>query len=134
MPETLTLVEEFDITRKLQFPHTFSCTNIFQKKELAYYAFAKNNSEILLITPGGFQANFILAGLSEKHIEYIATNAPTEYKKELLDSFLKKYTLKEIFEIAQSMDEDLGGGATQNQERVKNVIQYISDNRIAFEF
>jgi hypothetical protein len=39
-----------------------------------------------------------------------------------------------VFEIAKAMDEDLGRGATQNQDRVRNVIQYIKDNRIAFEF
>jgi hypothetical protein len=32
------------------------------------------------------------------------------------------------------MDEDLGEKITKNQERVRNVIQYIKDNRMVFEF
>jgi len=41
---------------------------------------------------------------------------------------------KKFFEIAKSMDEDLGKNTTQNQDRIKNLIQYIKDNRGAFEF
>lgn len=130
----LSTLEEFDIIRKLQFPHTLSHQNLSQKIALVTKMLSRSSAELLLVTPSGFSTDFILAGLSEKHIEYIALNAPNEYKKEIFDSMIKLSIIKEIFEIARSMDDDLGERVTQNQDRVRNIIQYIKDNRSAFEF
>ena len=63
-----------------------------------------------------------------------AKNAPEDYKKNILELLNNQEMVNGIFEIAKAMDDDLGRGATQNQDRARNVIQYIKDNRIAFEF
>lgn len=132
--ELLTTLDEFDITRKFQFPHTFRYQNISQKKDMAGYFLSKNVDELLLITSSGFSTGFILAGISEKNIEYIAINAPNEYKEEIIKSLTQEHVRQEVFEIAREMDDDLGKGMTQNQDRVRNVIQYVLDNRVVFQF
>lgn len=121
--------EEFDITGFFRFPH-LAC----QKKELPYLILKRNNEALLLVVPSGFNNSLVFAGLTIAHIEFLAKNAPNEYKQELLATINADYKLQEIFEITKSMDDDLGENVTQNQKRIKNVIQYIRDNQIAFEF
>jgi hypothetical protein len=129
------LLEEFDIISEIQTPHLIHKDfSLVTKKRVAYSILRRKPEEILLMNSPAFSVDAILAGLSEKQIEHIALSAPDEYRKEIIDSLRQDYKIKEIMEIAQSMDEDLGENSTQNQERAKNVIQYIKDNRVVFEF
>lgn len=129
------LLEEFDILREVQTPHLihkdFSLAN---KQKVAYSVLSRKPEEILLINSSGFYTDAVFAGLSGKHIEYIAKNAPSDYRQEIMNLLSQDYKHKEIMEIAQAMDEDLDDGSTKNQERVKNVIQYIKDNAEIFKF
>jgi hypothetical protein len=126
---------EDDILEKLVLPYlSIKNNSLNEKKELALDTYKLNGEILLLPAPTMFKYSAIISGISEKQIEYISNNAPSEYKKELLESILQSYKVKEIFEIAKAMDDDLGRGSMQNQDRVRNVIQYIKDNRIAFEF
>lgn len=135
MAKNLTTLEEFDIRRRLQMPHlSYHPLTIDAKKNIAFLVLSNNNSEILMINIEGFRTSSVIAGLSEKHIEYIAKNTPEDYKKIFIEIINNKAEVEDIIEIAKAMDEDLGGNVTKNQERVKNVIQYIKDNKIAFEF
>lgn len=135
MAEFLTTLEEFDLYEKLQFPHfSLSEEDIASQKKLAYEILSRKEENILLVTSHGFEYSEILAGLSEKHIEYIAKNGPRDYKENILNLLSDKEAVGLIFEIAKAMDEDLGENVTQNQDRIRNVIQYIKDNRVAFEF
>lgn len=135
MAEFLTTLEEFDIFEKLQFPHfMFSGKDIQSQRRMAFEIFSRKEEEILLVTSYGFEYAGVLAGLTEKHIEYIAKKGPKDYKENLLKTLKDQETMKGVFEIAKAMDEDLGRGSVKNQERVKNVIQYVKDNKIAFEF
>ena len=123
-----------NILNKLSIPHAyFPQENIGQKKTLARHIFSLKNEYILLPTYFAFSYTSIIAGLSEKHIEYVAKNAPVEYKKELATTILNKYKMKEVFEIAKAMDEDLGENLNQNQQRIKRVYQYICDNWSVFQ-
>lgn len=126
---------EDDVIEKLTIPYIFfPQNNLEQKKNLAIYIY-NLDSELLLI-PSRFAFSYpaFLSGLSEKHIEYFAKNAPVDYKKELFSSIQKEYIVKEMIEIAKVMDKDLGDNINKNQSRIKNNIQYIKDNRIVFEF
>jgi hypothetical protein len=105
-----------------------------QKAALAWHILSLKDAELLLCGALAFSYSGIIAGISQNAIEYIAKNAPRRYRVELLESLKKNYVQKEVFEIAKSMDEDLGKNTTQNQDRIKNLIQYIKDNRGAFEF
>lgn len=135
MTEFLTTLEEFDLCEKLQFPHLlFYQKDIVSQKRLAFEILSKKEDEILLVTSYGFGHGGTLAGLSEKNIEYIAKNSPKDYKESLLKILKDQAMVREVFEVAKAMDEDLGRGATQNQERVRRVVQYIKDNRAVFEF
>lgn len=124
-----------DILNKLSIPHAyFPQETIEEKKKLAWHIFHSDNEAILLPTFFAFSYSAVIAGLSAKHIEFVAKNAPADYKKELLNAISQKYKLQEIIEIAKSMDEDMQSASVENQNRIKNVIRYIKDNREAFEF
>jgi hypothetical protein len=123
------------IQDRLALPHIFfPQDSLAQKKNMAKYINSLPNELIVLPTSFAFSYCAFIAGISEKQIEYIAKNAPKEYKKELFDAFFKGYKVKEIYEIAKAMDEDLPGDSIMNQQRIKKLIQYLKDNLIAFEF
>lgn len=126
---------EFDIDRQLREPHfSYIDDNVLNKKKVSFLILSKDNSRILLVDSYGFIFDSIFTGLSEKHIEHIAKNGPKDYKENILKILKDKEMMQGVFEIAKAMDEDLGGGSTRHQTRVKNVIQYIKDNQVVFEF
>lgn len=135
MTEFLSTLEEFDLAQKLQFPQfLFIQKDTVSQKRLAFEILSRKENEIILVTSDGFEYGGVLAGLSEKHIEHIAKSGPRDYKENILKSIRDQKILAEIGAIAKAMDEDLGGGSTRHQTRVKNVIQYIKDNQVVFEF
>lgn len=135
MSKYLSTLEEFDIMGKMQNPHLlFSKNDFFSKKNIAYIVLAKKEDEILLINPMGFRDSAVLAGISEKNIEYIAKFGPREYKEIILNTIRKKDIINEILEIGKVMDEDLSNGVSYNQKRIKKVLQYINYNSIVFLF
>jgi hypothetical protein len=120
---------------RLQSPYLLPSQNdILAKKKIAFLVASKNEEEILLVSPGGFLSSTVLAGITEKNIEHVAKNAPREYKKNIIEALGNQETMKEIMEIAKAMDDDLGRNITKNQDRIRNVIQYIKDNIQVFQF
>ncbi len=135
MSDNLSTLEEVDFQGKLQFPHLmFTRKDPMAKKKIAYVVLAKKENEILLVSPAGFGEAAVIAGLTEKNIEYFAKFAPREYREKLAETIDNDYSLKDIWEVAKAMDEDLNDNAKNNRLRVKNVLQYIYDNQIAFHF
>ena len=123
------VLDEFSI------PHiVFSQDTIQQKKMLAWHISSLSGEEVLLASSLSFSYEGVIAGLTVSQIEYFAKNAPENYKKELANSFLNEARMNEVFEIAKMMDDDLGNGVKRNQERIKNVYQYIYDNLVVFQF
>jgi hypothetical protein len=124
-----------NIIDKFALPHiSFPQESIEQKKLLALHVLNSSANEILLSPSYAFSYPAVISGLIETHIEYIAKHAPVNYKKELLGAIIQNYKIKEIFEIVQSMDDDMSPGKTGNQTRMRNVIQYVFDNKKVFEF
>lgn len=135
MSDLLTTIEEMNIREILQEPHLSYIENTIQeRKKAAYTVLNSKSDEIILIASSGFLIDSVFAGLTEKHIEYITITGPQKYKTNLLKILQDSEMMKGVFEITKAMDEDLGENTNQNQIRIKNVIQYIKDNRIAFEF
>jgi len=133
--DLLTTLEEFDAIMRFQSPHLLSSQNdILTKKKIAFLMASKNEGEILLISPSGFLYSAVLAGITEKNIEYIAKNAPQECKKNIMQALSNQETMKEIMEITKAMDDDLGHNTTKHEDRIRNVIQYIKDNIQVFQF
>jgi len=126
---------EDDILTKFSLPHIFfSQDTIEQKKMFAWHIASLSGEEVLLPSSSAFSYEGLIAGLTAAQIEYFAKNAPAIYKKELLNAISQNYKLQEILKIVASMDEDVRMGNTENQNRIKNVIRYIRDNKEAFEF
>lgn len=135
MANNLSLIEELNIEESIREPFSsYVIPDLRKKKMVAYSVLHRKNNDILLISSGGFLFDSIFTGLTEEHIHFISQNGPKEYKDNLLEIIKNNNKMNHVFKIAEAMDEDLGGNVTKNQERVKNVIQYIKDNKIAFEF
>lgn len=125
--------EEFDIASSLEVPHLlYYPISPATKKRVAVNVYSRDPESILLISASGLGTDSVFAGLNEKHIEYIAKNAPSEYKKEILRLVDNPAEIRDVLSIAKSLDEDMGGDVKVNLERVRNVIQYIRDNRAVF--
>lgn len=129
------LEQEIAIAKKLSQPHLSYVEDTLQnRKNVSYLVLQKREVDILLIDSFGFSIDSVLAGLTERHIEYIAKNAPQIYKSNIVNALRNKETMEGLFSIAKAMDEDLNGTSQQNQLRIQHVIQYIKDNLPAFQF
>lgn len=135
MSDLLTTIEELNITDNIREPHlSYVIETIIDRKKVSLSVLRRTAEEILLIDSSGFLIDSVFAGLTEKNLEYISINGPQKYKVSLLKILQDRKMMKGVFEIAKALDEDLGENITQNQDRIKNVIQYIKDNKVAFEF
>lgn len=135
MKEKIDILEEIEIEKNIREPFgDYINPSLPVKKKVSYSIILREENMLLLLDKYGFAIDFIFAGLTETHIEYIAEKAPKGHKDNILKLLQDQEMMNGVFEIAKAMDDDLGDNSTKNQERVKNVIQYIKDNRIAFEF
>jgi len=126
---------EIELEDKLQHPHLFAVDGVGAKKKIALQVYSVvQETDLLLIDPLGFSNDAILAGITEKQIEYLAKNAPQVYKENIVGALKNKETAAGIFSLAKALDEDLDRNSQQNQLRVQHVIQYIKDNLPAFQF
>lgn len=133
MTKKLSLIEEIECREKIYTPFlTYVGNSIIERKKIARDILTRKSEDVLLVDKWGFNIDSIFAGLSESHIEYFSKHAPREYKKSLMEIFQDKEMMDGVWEIVKSIDEDEGDGLMQNQKRIKNVIQYIRDNQIAF--
>jgi hypothetical protein len=128
-------LEEFDIIRNIKYPYLLHKEiSPIVKKNTAYNILSRKAEEVLLISETGFCEEDVLAGLSEGQIEYIAKYGPREYKENIINTFSNANSISEIKEIIGLMDEDSDKGTNPNQQRMKNVMRYIYDNRTVFQF
>jgi hypothetical protein len=131
----LTAQEEFNIQGIIQEPHfSYIDSALTNRKRVSYSILVRKEGDILLVDSSGFLIDSVFAGLTERHIEYIAKNGPKNYKENLFKILQDKEMLHGVSEIIQAIDKESGENATQNRERINNVIQYIKDNRVVFEF
>lgn len=131
----LTLSEEFSIKGLMHEPHfSYLESTLDNRRKVSQLVLQKGVSDLLLIASSGLSIDSVFAGLSEEHIEYIAKVAPSDYKKAIVSILKDNRTMQEVFEIVNSMDDKIGEGSTQNQDRIKKVIRYIKDNQLVFKF
>jgi hypothetical protein len=127
--------KEILIRNNLREPHfSYAEDSVLNKKKASILMMHKSNDEVLLVDSYGFNFDSIFAGLTERHIEYIAKSGPKNYKDNIMKILKDQEMMKGVFEIAKALDDDAGRNVTDNQERIRNVIQYIKDNRVVFEF
>lgn len=126
---------EDDISDKVVLPYVYyDQETMGGKLLLAKYVMQARPEVLLLPSYFLFSYSAVAAGLTEKQLEYIASNAPAEYKKELSKTFSNENKIKEVIEIGRMLDDDYGQNTEKNQERIRRVYQYIRDNSIAFQF
>jgi hypothetical protein len=135
MPTQLSNLEEFDIISKIQFPHLlYAKMTPENKRNVAFSVLARKEAELLLISALAFREGSIVAGISEKQMEYFALNAPREHREALMEAVSDIEVIREILEIAKFMDEEIANGSIQNEQRVARVFDYIQENKIVFMF
>lgn len=125
---------EIELYEKLTMPYVVFSQNAFvQKRILAWHITKLSGDELLFATPQSFYFEGVVAGLTFEHLEYIARKAPMSYKTELISAMSDMQFMDRVFEIAESMDDDLGGNTTRNRDRIASIIKYIEYNKIAFQ-
>lgn len=133
--ELLTTSEEYDAIMRFQNPHLlFFQEDILSQKNIAQLVLGKKEDEILLLSPEAFLSSSVFAGISEKQIEYIAKNAPEDYKTRIRNLVNDSDFLAHALEICNYLDQDREKESTDNMDRLKNVTRYINDNLSVFEF
>ena len=135
MSNNLEILEEFDTTVEMQTPHLMhrQITEI-TKQRVALSILSRRPEDVLLMNSTAFEIDYIFAGLRLDHIEYLAKNAPKEYKEVILKNAKDGYFLEDVFAVIKKMDESLSPQEKSNQARFLNVVQYIKDNQEVFEF
>lgn len=128
MPKELTLLEEFDIITELQFPDFVYSTESLEEK-VAFCNFINKLSDhrILSLDYDLFNLPFVFTGLKEGHIEYLLKEGSHIFKKILYVNISDSEFLKQISDFASELDKR--GRTTENSTRLKNILQYLKDNR-----
>lgn len=129
MPKELTLLEEFDIIAEFQFPDfVYASDSLEEKKAFANYMGSLSSRRILLFDDGVFYFPFAIAGLREQHIETIVKDGDHSLKEDILFNLLSNPDfLKQVSDFTDELDER--GRTTENSTRLKNILQYLKDNK-----
>lgn len=126
--EELNILEKFDILTELQFPdYIYSIESVEEKIAFSNYISALSDRRILLLHEGSYNFPFVIAGLKESHIEIILKESNYYSKSLLLFKFLNPVDLKQISNFITELDRR--GKTTENSARLKNILQYLRDNR-----
>lgn len=135
MSNQLSTLEEFDIVRKIQYPHTlYGVMTPENKRNVAFLIASRKAEEILLTSPLAFREPYIVAGMTERQMEYFALHAPRDYREDLLEAFSSQENIDDMLRITAMMDEEIGKGSTENRQRLRKVIRYVRDNQVVFRF
>lgn len=126
--------EEWAFREGIVFPHlSFSENSLSNKKRVASSILTLPNERILLIDSYGFRFDCVMAGVTEKHIEFLSLYAPIPYKKNIFSFVLDSQMVASAWDIIQSLDADSSENLKENHIRFQNVLSYIQDNILLFK-
>lgn len=128
MPKELTLLEELDIITELQFPDFVYSTESMEEK-IAFCGFINRLSDrrILSLDDDLFNLPFVFAALKENQLEYLLKEGSYIFKKILYVNISDLEFLKQVSDFVDELDKR--GRTTENSTRLKNILQYIKDNK-----
>lgn len=128
MPKELTFLEEFDITMELEFPDFVYATNSMEEK-IAFCNLMSglSNRRIMLLYDDLFDYPFVIAGLQLGHIETLIKESDLDLKENIILNLSAPEFLKEVEEIIAELDRRQK--TTENSARLKNILQYLKDNK-----
>lgn len=125
---TLNPFEELDILIELQFPDFVYATSSDEEKiAFSKYITSFPSQRILLISATIFNFYFVVAGLKEIHIETLVKDGDHNTKKVLFSNMSTPGFLNQVSDFAAELDRR--GKTTENSTRLKNILQYLSDNK-----
>lgn len=128
MPTELDLIEEFDILTEFQFPdYIYSIDTTEEQIVFSKYINSLSNHRILLLHREIFDFPFVLAGLKEGQAETIIKDSAQELKDNLIFNFSEIGLLDDITTFVDELDKR--SGSTENSTRLKNILQYLKDNK-----
>lgn len=128
MAKELNILEEFDILSELQFPdYIYSLDSEEEKFAFSNYIRYLSGRRILLLHDRLFSYPFAVASLREIHIEEIFKNGGYAFKKMFLDNLSDLEFLKQVSDFVTELDKR--GRTTENSTKLKNILQYLKDNK-----
>lgn len=124
----LNLFEELDILIELQFPDFVYATSSDEEKiAFSKYINSFPSQRILLISATIFNFYFVVAGLKEIHIETLLKDGDHNTKKMLFFNMSTPGFLSQVSDFVAELDRR--DKTTENSTRLKNILQYLSDNK-----
>lgn len=125
---TLNPFEELDILIELQFPDFVYATGSDEEKiAFSKYINSLSSQRILLVSATIFNFYFVIAGLKEIHIETLVKDGDHNTKKVLFSNISNLEFISQASDFAAELDRR--GKTTENSARLKNILQYLSDNK-----
>lgn len=128
MPQPLNMLAEFDILSELQFPdYIYSLESIDEQIVFSKYISLLSEKRILILHDSILNLPFVISGLSKEHIEAIMKNGGYSMKKILFEKLFNPEFLNIVNEFIIELDRR--EQTTENTTRIKNIIQYMKDNK-----
>lgn len=123
-------INESLIRKELFSPYLLPAETQQDRQKIALLILSKSNEELLLMDPYAYQENVILAGLTERHLEFLAFYAPEPIKRFLWEGFSTRETIESAYNLALSLSKD----QEAHRKRMLFLIRYIRDNESVFRF
>lgn len=126
MPQSLNMLEEFDILSELQFPdYIYSLESIEEQIAFSKYIMSLSDKRILLLHEGIFDFPFVVASLTNNHIESILKDGSYSVKKILIYNINDSIFINQVIQFVSLLDKH--NKTTENSTRLKNILQYLKD-------
>lgn len=128
MPIHLATLEEIDILTEIQSPEfVYSIESTEERIIFSKYINSLPEKRIILLNLGLFNLPFVIAGLKESHVESIIKDEALVVKKYIFTNLSDTEFLKNVLEFSSELDRR--EKTTENTTRIKNLLQYLKDNK-----
>lgn len=128
MPKELTALEEFDLIMELQFPDfVYSIDSMEEQIAFSKMINILSSHRIMMLYDDLFDYPFVIAGLQSNHIETLIQESELTLKKGIIFNLSDPEFLNEVGEIIAELDRR--DKTTENSTRLKNILQYLKDNK-----
>lgn len=127
MPKELDPIEEFDILTELQFPdYIYSIDSIDEQIAFSKYINSLPDRRILLLHNELLTAPFVVAGLTENHIETIIKDGSYNSKFVIFIALADEEFMNDVLSFSNELD--YRNKTTENSTRLTSIVQYLKDN------
>lgn len=128
MPQPLNILEEFDVLSELQFPdYIYSLESVEEQIVFSKYISSLPEKRTLILHDNILNLPFVISGLNKEQVETIIKNGGYSMKKIMLDNIFDPEFLSDVNKFVIELDSR--EKTTENTTKIKNIIQYLKDNK-----